>query len=217
MKGLLREAAQPSISAFARLNVNSWSIKMRLRSVHIENFRGVEYLEVADLKDMVFIAGPNGSGKTCVLDGIRLIKSVYGGYIANEWQTWFGEFQINITDPETLLKLFRNRQESLVISAEIELSERERDYLETQAEEVVRSLLWEERLGRSVGFGRMRVSASELTAYGSEIVEQARSIAGELGQHLSRPTCGTDVAAGQRLSMSTRQRGLSRDRHLGPA
>ena len=37
---------------------------MRLRAVHIENFRGIESFEVKDLRDLVVIAGPNGCGKT---------------------------------------------------------------------------------------------------------------------------------------------------------
>jgi len=81
---------------------------MRLRAVHIENFRGIEYFEVTDLSDLVVIAGPNGCGKTAVLDGIRLLKSAYGSYSLNEWQKWFGEFQINVMDPEGMLRLLRD-------------------------------------------------------------------------------------------------------------
>jgi hypothetical protein len=46
---------------------------MRLQAVRIENFRGIEFFEATKLKDIVVVAGPNGCGKTAVLDGIRSI------------------------------------------------------------------------------------------------------------------------------------------------
>jgi AAA15 family ATPase/GTPase len=67
---------------------------LKIESLQISNFRGIRQLEMADLGHMIIIAGQNGSGKSCVFDGIRLIKSVYGGYQANERQQWMGEFQI---------------------------------------------------------------------------------------------------------------------------
>jgi len=53
---------------------------MRFSSLRIENFRGIKDLILPDLREMVVIAGPNGCGKTNVLDAIRLLKSFYGGY-----------------------------------------------------------------------------------------------------------------------------------------
>jgi predicted ATPase len=50
------------------------------------------------LGNVVVIAGQNGSGKSCLFDAIRLLKSVYGGYQANEWHQWMGEFQISLTN-----------------------------------------------------------------------------------------------------------------------
>ena len=116
---------------------------MRLRAVRIENFRGIEFFEVTGLRDLVVIAGPNGCGKTAVLDGVRLLKSFYGGYSLNEWQMWFGEFQIDITRPEGMLRLFRNRQRQLRITAEIELSDTDRLYLQEHAEEALRIIVWQ--------------------------------------------------------------------------
>ncbi len=153
---------------------------MRLRAVHIENFKGIELFDVTDLADLVMIAGPNGCGKTCVLDGIRLLKSVYGGYFANEWQTWFGEFQINIAEPEGVLRLFRDRSRSLKISAEIELADDECVYIDSNAEEMLRPIIWEQVLGRTVGLSRMSVSAEELSQHGQTVSDRVKSGAAQL-------------------------------------
>ena len=153
---------------------------MRLHSVHIENFRGIELFDVSDLKDLVVIAGPNGCGKTCVLDGIRLLKSVYGGYSTNEWQTWFGEFQININEPEGVLRLFRDRALPLRISAEIELSDAECRYIEHHAEDILRPIIWQQKLGRAIGFSRLSVSAAEFTQYGADVTREVTSQAAQL-------------------------------------
>lgn len=68
---------------------------MHIDNLLVHNFRAISHVELADLPDMIVIAGPNGCGKSCILDAIRLFKSVYGGYQENEWQQWLGEFQIN--------------------------------------------------------------------------------------------------------------------------
>lgn len=53
---------------------------MRFNSLAVENFRAIRSFHVDNLTDFVLIAGPNGCGKSCVLDAIRLLKSIYGGY-----------------------------------------------------------------------------------------------------------------------------------------
>jgi predicted ATPase len=159
---------------------------MRLRSVHIENFRGIEVFDIANLKDLVVIAGPNGCGKTCVLDGIRLLKSVCGGYSVNEWQTWFGEFQISISEPEAVLRLFRDRQRSLIISTEIELSDVEQDYINLHAEEILRPIVWGQKLGRNTGFRAQPISATELTQHGEEVVSIVQTQALQLREDVKK-------------------------------
>lgn len=72
---------------------------MRLNQLHVENFRAIADLTPEDLSNSVVLAGPNGCGKSCVLDAIRLLKSPYGSYQQDEWQSWFGEFAINLNTP----------------------------------------------------------------------------------------------------------------------
>src|ERR1700690_2701076 len=152
---------------------------MRIRSVHIENFRGIEFFEVTDLHDLVVIAGPNGCGKTCVLDGIRLLKSVYGGYFANEWQTWFGEFQINVADAEGMLHLFRDRTIPLRISADLELSDEERSYIDIHAEDILRPIIWQSVVGRNVESG-LSISADEISRYSQSVTTRIQAEAAQL-------------------------------------
>lgn len=79
---------------------------MKFHSLTIKNLRAIRLFEVHDLNDFVVVAGQNGCGKSCVFDAIRLLKSVYGGYSANEYHQWFGEFAINLQDRMSLESSF---------------------------------------------------------------------------------------------------------------
>src|SRR5215211_7440712 len=103
---------------------------MRLIKLSIQNFRAIANLLIEDLTDGVVLAGANGCGKSCVLDAIRLLKSAYGSYEQDEWQTWFGEFQIDLNrEPRELLNLFQSAKIPLQISGTFTLSEEERGFL----------------------------------------------------------------------------------------
>lgn len=116
---------------------------MKIRSLEIKNFRGLSNVLLDDLQDMVVIAGPNGCGKSCILDAIRLLKSVYGGYQPNEVHQWLGEFQLNFTqDPEAFSSLKQDKARVLSISATFELQPDERSYLKSHAEQLVRETVW---------------------------------------------------------------------------
>ena len=116
---------------------------MKINSVDILNFRGIRAAPFADLGPLVVLAGQNGSGKSCVLDALRLLKSVYGGYQPNEFNQWFGEFQINLTnDPAAFIRLLNDKTKTLRIGMEIRLDDDERKYLSQEAESLVRHTVW---------------------------------------------------------------------------
>ena len=118
---------------------------MRLTNLSVHNFRAISRISLTDIPEAVVLAGPNGCGKSCVLDAIRLLKSAYGSYQQDEWQTWFGEFQINLNkEPRELLTLFQNKQQELKISGRFRLSEQERKYLRTNAKDLLEEKLWRE-------------------------------------------------------------------------
>lgn len=110
---------------------------MRIRRLRIENFRAIENVTIDTESTMIVIAGPNGCGKSCILDSIRFVKSTYGGYDPNEWDQWLGEFQINRQqDPWEMRKLLRNKERIAEIEIVIALHNSERQYLLDKAEQV---------------------------------------------------------------------------------
>ena len=116
---------------------------MKIVNLLVDNFRAVGRIELTDLQDMVVIAGPNGCGKSCVLDAIRLFKSVYGGYQPNEWHQWFGEFQINFQrNPQQMAALLRDRSKPAVIQAGIELATEEIAFVSQQLLQMLEEAAW---------------------------------------------------------------------------
>lgn len=140
--------------------------------MEIQNFRAIRSARVENIADMVMIAGPNGCGKSCVFDAIRLVKSVYGGYQANEWQQWFGEFQISLNqNPESFLPLLRDRSRRLRIEMRFQLSEAERAFVEANAADLLGSIIWRTVVpGSDDPWARNRGAlASELRAHQPEV------------------------------------------------
>lgn len=116
---------------------------MKIVSLTVENFRAINRIELTDLQDMIVIAGPNGCGKSCILDSIRLFKSVYGGYQPNEWQQWFGEFQINFQrNPRQMVSLLRDASRSSTITAGIELANEEVLFIQQEMAQMLEDLVW---------------------------------------------------------------------------
>lgn len=116
---------------------------MKIRSLEIRNFRGISALCLNSIKDMIIIAGPNGCGKSCVLDAIRLLKSIYGGYQPNEVHQWLGEFQINFSqDAEAFTGLMQNKSLPLLLSAKFEVQDDEIAFLKKNSDSLLREILW---------------------------------------------------------------------------
>ena len=116
---------------------------MRIRNLLIENFRAIKRLQLDELNDMVVVAGPNGCGKTQIYHAIRLLKSTYGGYQPNEYQQWWGEFNIRLDrQSEDILRIFRDRSHPLRIRATFELAARERKFLRDNVDDLIRKRVW---------------------------------------------------------------------------
>ncbi len=112
---------------------------MKIETLSISNFRGITDVRLENLGNMVIIAGQNGSGKSCIFDAIRLLKSLYGGYQANEWQQWMGEFQISLTNRASDFALMMNDvTRELRVSCDFRLANEERAYIQSHADELLR-------------------------------------------------------------------------------
>lgn len=116
---------------------------MRIDGLEILNFRGIRKVLLDDLRSTVVIAGANGSGKSCIFDAIRLLKSAYGGYQANEWHHWMAEFQINFqNNAESFQKFFQDKSRRLSIRCVFRLDPHERQYLQEHGKELVKNSVW---------------------------------------------------------------------------
>jgi predicted ATPase len=120
---------------------------MRINKLEIRNFKAIRELCLADLSDVILIAGPNGCGKSCILDAIRLLKSLNGSYRQqNEWHHFFSEFQLNINNPNEVRRLFTNPLEPVIINADFELTAVEREYIRDHAKRKIYDGLLQQRL-----------------------------------------------------------------------
>lgn len=132
---------------------------MKISRLHISNFRGIREVLLEELGTMVIIAGQNGSGKSCIFDGIRLLKSVYGGYQRDEWQQWMGEFQISLTNnPRDYDAIFNDRTKNVIIECSFKLDDEERAFISSHAEELLLEHMWRIELPEAYTWGMRRMS-----------------------------------------------------------
>lgn len=163
---------------------------MRIERLHISNFRGISLFEIDDLATIVVVAGPNGCGKSSVLDAIRLLKSVYGGYQQDEARKWFAEFQINLNRKDEFGRLFRDPSRDVEIWAEFELADEELEYLRANASTVIEPIAWQEVVGREFdvqSYGAPAL-ATELRVHGERVREVTATGASELAAALESKT-----------------------------
>src|SRR5215510_4017896 len=115
---------------------------MKIESIEIENFKAVRKLRMNNLGDVVVVAGPNGCGKSCVLDAIRLVKSRYSAYRhQDESNLFFNEFQVNINSPDEARRLFYERDKPIRISIGISLADSEIEFLRKNPHKTIHDLL----------------------------------------------------------------------------
>ena len=127
---------------------------MKIRNLLIKNFRGINLVEAKDLGDTVIIAGQNGSGKSCIFDAIRLLKSTYGGYQQNEWQQFFGEFAIQLHGGAIHLRgLFNDLTKPVIIECHFQLRENEKAYINENLAELIEATIWQTLLPEAFQWG----------------------------------------------------------------
>lgn len=117
---------------------------MKFHSLAITNLRAIRNFKIDSLPAFVVIAGQNGCGKSCVFDAIRLLKSVYGGYLTNEYHHWFSEFNINLQDPQSINKLFRDLTRPIEIRADISFAPDEIAHMRDNLDVLVQPIAWQE-------------------------------------------------------------------------
>lgn len=158
---------------------------MKIKQLEIRNFRAIDHVAIESDSTMVVIAGPNGCGKSCVLDAIRLAKSAYGGYNPNEFRNWLGEFQIDPNSPDDMRKVLRDKTRSAQVRVVVGLHPNEVEYLRSNADDIgERTAVGIVLPGVSYEEWRQRVQASGQHA--QQITAQIQSLAKSLSTELSR-------------------------------
>lgn len=172
---------------------------MKIENLDISNFRGIIRAEFKNLGDTIIIAGPNGSGKSCIFDAIKFLKSLYGGYQANEIQTWFGEFQINPARlGEDIKKLFNDKEKPLSITAEFRFSDEEKAYISTHIRELYSDVIWRSIIPEAFNYGFYSSArySSQFRARQPEVDARLNAELPLLQQELAQP-----LAKGQIIAM----------------
>ena len=162
---------------------------MRIVSLLVQNFRAIDRIELTNLQDMIVIAGPNGSGKSCILDSIRLFKSVYGGYQPNEWQQWFGEFQIDFQrNPHQMASLLRTDKRPAIIQASLRLADDEAIYLGNNLKLLLEEHIWKTLIpgAQERGFHTRPGLAAELRAHKPTVDARVSELTPAINQQLKR-------------------------------
>lgn len=162
---------------------------MRLTDLEIRNFKAITELALSDLEDAVVIAGPNGCGKSCVLDAIRLVKSAYGGYQQNEWHNWFGEFQIAFQQRSSeVVQLLQDPSREMRVTAALAFAPEELEYVRHNARDLLRAQAWREVAPELAGWRAFTAAplAAHYRANAEEVERRAAAAHVALGNELSR-------------------------------
>ena len=175
---------------------------MRFENIQVQNFRAIENVAIdASKGSMIVIAGPNGCGKSCVLDAIRFVKSAYGGYDDNEWDNWLNEFQIS-RDPGEIKKVLRNRNQPAIIKVTVQLHDQEKLYLHEHSEELMEQVAWNQLYPGSNYQNwrqRVRVQGDQNEAVKQQIAQVeglSRAFASNLRAELAEPDVYGQVTVG---------------------
>jgi predicted ATPase len=163
---------------------------VKIDSVLISNFRGISHVEASNLGDTIIIAGQNGSGKSCLFDAIRLLKSTYGGYQQNEWQQFFGEFAIQLHGgAKNLRGLFNDSRKPVIIECHFRLRDNEKAYISTNAAELLEATIWQTLLPEAFQFGgyQKALFANQFRERQPEVTARVQTELPGLLQELANP------------------------------
>lgn len=179
---------------------------MRFLSLEVRNLRAVERFAVEELTDFIMVAGPNGCGKSCVFDAIRLLKSFYGGYQQDEHMQWFGEFSINVQDRNALRRLFRDPTQPMTVVGVVDFAPEEAAYLRANVRDLAWPIAWQRVTGQRLDpwtFHQMAI-ATQLAQYQAPIEELLASIEVDVNAALDAgpQTLSLQINADGQLQMS---------------
>ena len=161
---------------------------MKINSIEIENFKAIKKIKLSGLENTIVIAGPNGCGKSCIFDAIRLLKSVYGGYQENEWHQWFGEFQINIQSlKDDVKRILNDKTKPVRIAICFEFTESEIRYLKNNAEKLIEKSIWNSIFPDEIGVkGSGEVPASDQRYYKPTVEKRKKEFMNEFLQEIDK-------------------------------
>ena len=163
---------------------------MKISQLTVENIRGINLAVLDNLGDVVAIAGANGCGKSCLLDCVRLFKSQYGSYYANEEQMWWQEKSLNINDHASAIEVLRQKNRNGRIVASIKLENTEKEFILNDGQRLTERLALLElfpglRRHYAEGLWNWR-SVPELTRHEAAITEHTRNMQADIRSELAR-------------------------------
>lgn len=158
---------------------------MKIKKLYIENFKAISKLTLDNLSNTVLITGANGVGKSCILHALRLLKSSYGGYIANEYQNWFNEFGINnYLLRNNYSEIARDIKLPIIIEAEITFNEEEKEFIKTNCKNLLKPLIWSQYIGEDLIRNRNYSSLFESKQYSSQVNKQINNSSSKIKQEI---------------------------------
>lgn len=181
---------------------------MKISQLTVENIRGINLAVLENLADVVAIAGANGCGKSCLLDCVRLFKSQYGSYYANEQQMWWQEKSLNVDDRGSAIKVLRQRNRNGRIVASIKLEDSEKQYILSDKQRRTERLALLElfpglRPHYAEGLWNWR-SIPELVRYERQVKEHTQSMQAEIRSELAREEMQGEVTIHRNGTLSIR-------------
>ena len=160
---------------------------MQITNIRVCNFRGIENAQIENAGRAVVIAGPNGSGKSCILDAIRFFKSAYGSYQQSELDLWSNEFQLDWRGGAGDLRgLLRDKSKEMVIEGEVEISDREKEFMLGEGQWMIQELVWKEKFPNIQTYqGQVRaIATSQTLEMVREVMNTSKAWIAELNNEL---------------------------------